>query len=186
MPQDLSAVRGLAVDRPSHTCLVVNDLEAGAAHLRGVFGPFVELRSAAGGDDFVIQGERRRVPLRVAWSKAGPVHLELIESVAGSLWPPRLEPYLHHQGYWVSDLEGVSDRLAALGWPLEASQWSPDRRPTRFAYHLHPGGMRIEIRVVGGPSLDGPPIPRPTPWPLRPPAATGPAESRRRRDPRSG
>jgi hypothetical protein len=103
---------------PTHVALVVRDMEASMAALQ----PF-------------------------AFSASGPVLLELIQAVPGSVWQPRDEDYYHHIGYLLPKERFVetSRRLDSIGLHLEATRWHPSGAPHRWVYHRQAGGMRLEL-----------------------------------------
>jgi len=136
---------------PSHLCLVVPDRERAITELVPVYGEFVRLAPREGGTHITVGGARMTVRLTVAWSLAGPVHLELIEALPGTVWQPRPTGYLHHLGYRVDDLEAASARLVAAGMSVEVTRWQASGAPAGFAYHVLPGGLRVELAGEGPP-----------------------------------
>jgi catechol 2,3-dioxygenase-like lactoylglutathione lyase family enzyme len=89
------------------------------------------------------EGERT-VTVRMVYSLAEP-RLELIEAVAGTAWTVAEGNAVHHLGYLVDDLKSASDALTTAGYPMEqCGAMGPDR-PSGFAYHRGPRGIRIEL-----------------------------------------
>ncbi|HEY4887379.1 MAG TPA: VOC family protein [Candidatus Dormibacteraeota bacterium] len=136
---------------PSHMCLVVPDRERAIAEMAPVFGEFVRTVPRAGGTHIISAAGRQTVRLSVAWTLSGPVHLELIESLPGTVWEPRAAGYLHHFGFQVEDLARASDELVAAGMTIEVTRWQESGRPLGFAYQALPGGLRIELSEGGPP-----------------------------------
>jgi hypothetical protein len=138
---------------PTHVCLVVPDREQAIDELTPVVGEWVRLPPREGGTDITTSAGRTTVHLTVAWSKAGPVHIELIQSLPDTVWEPRRAGYLHHIGYRVDDVAHASDQLVAAGMSVEVTRWQESGLPHGFAYHTVPGGLRVEISDHGPPEL---------------------------------
>ena len=143
----------VALARPHHLGIVVADLSAAMSEMEAVVGGWylpamrtdgVPVRTAAG---------RAQVNLKVAFSLAGPMHIELLEAVAGTVWEPRDRAYLHHTGYWVAAdrLASLSHSLQEAGMPREACRWADSGEPVGWAYHSWPGGGWIELVEEGRP-----------------------------------
>jgi hypothetical protein len=75
---------------------------------------------------------------RFTCSLDGPVLIELIQQVPGTVWMPEHGAPIHHLAYWTDDLAQRRDDLVGRGLRLEASG------PT-FAYLRSDGGLRIEL-----------------------------------------
>src|SRR5437762_11243927 len=133
-----------ALGTPSHVCLVVPDRERAIAWMTPVLGDWGRLTPRRGGTHIATAGGRLTVRLTVAWTLAGPVHVELIEGLTGTVWEPRPAGYLHHVGYRVDDLAAGSARLVEAGMAVEVTRWQESGRPVGFAYHTLPGGLRVE------------------------------------------
>src|SRR5439155_21547711 len=56
-----------------------------------------------------------------SFTRTGPMHLELIGSVPGTLWSSTKPGELHHVGYWADDLAVESARLVERGFPVAAA-----------------------------------------------------------------
>ena len=146
-------VRGPLVElgSPSHVCLVVPDRERTITELAPLVGSWVRMPPREGGTHIVTAEGRLTVRLTVAWSLSGPVHIELIQGVKGTVWEPRPAGYLHHVGYHVTDLRGASEALVAAGMRVEVTRWQESGDPLGFAYHTVPGGLRVELSEGGPP-----------------------------------
>jgi Glyoxalase/Bleomycin resistance protein/Dioxygenase superfamily len=83
-------------------------------------------------------------PLRLTYSSL-PIHIELIEEQAGSIWVADELLRGHHLGVWADDLAAESARLSALGLPLHTSGLDDDGEMASFAYHETPFGIYIEL-----------------------------------------
>jgi hypothetical protein len=130
---------------PTHVALVVRDMEASMVALQ----PFAGDWDVAPTHDVEVSAgpERYKVSLSRAFSASGPVLLELIQAVPGSVWQPRDEDYYHHIGYLLPKERFVetSRRLDSIGLHLEATRWHPSGAPHRWVYHRQAGGMRLEL-----------------------------------------
>ncbi len=94
--------------------------------------------------DVLVDGERRRAELRLAYSLQGPPHVELIEEVSGELWGHRFLG-IDHVGYWATSFGAAVDHLHAHGFPAVVRNLGPDGTPARFTYHRSPAGLWIEV-----------------------------------------
>jgi hypothetical protein len=129
----------------SHIGIVVKDLEKGLRE----FGSSLEYDWVTTYDAETPvrsgDGSVRVVRVQTRWATIGPPHIELIQSVPGTVWETQNDSEIHHIGFWVDDLAAASERLAKLGFPLEATFDSESSQPTAFAYHSRPGAVRIEL-----------------------------------------
>ncbi len=126
-----------------HTGMVVDDLDAakqefgrllGLTWLEG--GGKVQMRTAEG---------RSTVVTKYAISAEGPHHLELVQSVPGTLYTTNRTARAHHVGYWVDDVQAVSDALSRSGLTNAVHISFGGHRPPITAYHEAGNGFWIEI-----------------------------------------
>jgi hypothetical protein len=82
---------------------------------------------------------------RVVWSRQGPLHVELIQSEAGTVYDPARGTHLHHVGFWAEDLTAELRRREADGWTIEVTMHDERGQPTSFAYMSRPGDIWIEV-----------------------------------------
>ncbi|MFF3764298.1 VOC family protein [Streptomyces sp. NPDC001922] len=83
---------------------------------------------------------------RMAFSRTGPPHFELIQGPEGSPWDSSLGARCDHVGFWTRSVEESSRRLADEGLPLEFTG-CPYGRP--YAYHRADSlGVRLEMMDV--------------------------------------
>lgn len=75
---------------------------------------------------------------RFTCSIGGPVTIELIQQVPGTIWSVDGGSPVHHLAYWADDMQDVVDAMVDRGLRLEA------HGPT-FAYLRSGLGMRIEL-----------------------------------------
>lgn len=126
-----------------HTGVVVNDLESSIDRLSAVAGYRWTKPLAATTAVRTPQGDTE-VPFRIVYSLDAP-HVELIQTVSGTLWVPAPHSSIHHLGYFVDDLEATSAELAAAGLELQACGLDVEGSPHMFAYHRGDDGILIEL-----------------------------------------
>ena len=85
------------------------------------------------------------VPLRFVYSSEGPVHVELVEGPAGSIWDCSQRSGIHHFGVWVNDISVQTQDLLDHGARLLAASRSPAEGYGNFTYlEVAPAGV-IEL-----------------------------------------
>lgn len=84
------------------------------------------------------------IPLKLTYSVEGPVHLELLEGPAGTVWDGRDQPGAHHFGYWCDDVGAETRSLIAQGWTVELAAGPPEAGYGRFSYVRSPEGFLVE------------------------------------------
>ena len=117
-----------------HTGIVVDDLAAEAARMGEQLGVTWH---EGGGEVFLVTADGAALT-KTAYvlSKEGPHHLELVQSVPGTLYTPSPDPRGHHLGYWVDDVSAASAALEAQGLPLDTSMcFGRADAPPICAYH---------------------------------------------------
>lgn len=137
-------MRVLSPEQLGHVGMAVHDLDAATAKLGRELGmrwsPPQEWEVHGRGPDGVV-----RATVRLAWSLEGPVHTELIEGPAGSVWSIDRGERLHHLCYGVEDVETASAELDRRGLPVELAGSGDGGTVAGFAYHRRPDGARIEL-----------------------------------------
>ena len=132
-----------------HTGFVVDDLESSMAELTAQLGvrwtPVEERRMKLRGPDGPF-----RPDLRFTYTTDGPHHLELLQTVPGTVWEPMAAGRFgaltaHHLGIWCDDVAGTSAELVAAGCPLLATYDGDPDRAVGFAYHRLAGGVVVEL-----------------------------------------
>jgi hypothetical protein len=123
-----------------HAGVVVDDLDAAREALARAAG---YVWTAPVESDVLVQfpDAERTVTLRVCFSTVSP-HVELIQSVPGTIWEPPSSG-VHHLGYWADDVRADCRDLEAKGYAVEA--WSDLGGLRTFAYCRAPLGPRIEL-----------------------------------------
>lgn len=132
-----------------HVGIRVTDIEAAMAEIgkhAGVTWASVQDRPMT-----VWQPSTGHVVLQLAltYSVEGPVHLELLQGPAGSIWDGSDEPGAHHFGYWSDDVRADTEAMLADGYTLELAASSPEEGYGRFAYVRSPSGYLVEPVSVG-------------------------------------
>jgi Glyoxalase/Bleomycin resistance protein/Dioxygenase superfamily len=130
--------------RVYHVGFVVPDLTEGIAAMEAILGvPFTAPMELPMPVVHSSQG-KHEITIRYAYSTQ-PAHVELIESVPGTLWDFDDPDRCHHLGVWTDDVAAESDRLAAMGMP--ATWWGQDEDTGHrfFSFHRTPFGFYIEL-----------------------------------------
>lgn len=141
-------------DTPFHVGIATPDVDAVTAALGALLGltwvalarPPVRHHTPAG----PIEPSSR-----VIWSQQGPLHVEVVKSEPGTVYPPERGTHLHHVGLWVSDLTASIARYAAQGWRVEVTMHDDDGQDSQFAYLSAPGQPWIElVDIANRPGLE--------------------------------
>jgi hypothetical protein len=126
-----------------HTGIVVDDLEAAKEEFGRLFG----LTWLEGGGKVAMHTAEAQssVVTKYAISAEGPHHVELVQSVPGTLYTTNGSTRAHHVGYWVDDVQAVSDALSRSGLSNVVLISFGGDRPPITAYHEAGDGFWIEI-----------------------------------------
>src|SRR4051812_33874359 len=129
--------------RVFHVGLAVPQLESAVASFTDVLGVAFTPPGEVSLDVQTPDGSSS-VDLRFVYSTRG-AHVELTESVAGTVWDADSASRGHHIGVWSDDPAAEAARLEALGLPAVA--WSDDAATgaRRFSYHATPFGIYVEL-----------------------------------------
>ncbi len=142
----------------AHVGMVTSDIDRAVAVLGEQFGltfppidDFAE-RLRAAGSPALVDGHGRAVPgaARVVTSTGGPMRVEVLEGLPGSVWHCEHVLRLHHLAYAVDDVASAAAPLIAARWEVEVTLGAPDGSPRGFAYLRRPGEPRIELTTSGG------------------------------------
>src|SRR5947209_3459960 len=86
------------------------------------------------------------VHFRSEWGARGPLRVELIQSVPGTIWSANGDMYFHHLGYGVRDLALEARRLRRMGLQMELTRAGGRGISVNgFGYFRLPGGLLIEL-----------------------------------------
>ncbi len=130
-----------------HTGFVVDDLAAAQEQ----YGSLLGVRWLPGGGTVRIDTPDGSSVVQTAYalSAEGPHHIELVQSVPGTLYIASGSASAHHLGYWVDDVRAASAALEAWGLPCAASvgvEGSRHRHSRPMAaYHRAAGGVYLEV-----------------------------------------
>jgi catechol 2,3-dioxygenase-like lactoylglutathione lyase family enzyme len=103
----------------SHVGFLVENLEAAMARFTEVLGvTFNEPREVY--FDHLHDPEPRQTMIRIAFSKEGPPHYELIEGDRAGMYALDAGEGIHHVGVWEPDAEHRMEALMARGVAVEA------------------------------------------------------------------
>ena len=130
-----------------HTGIVVDDLDAA----RQEYGEALGVSWRAGGADVRLLTDEGSRTVRTSYvlSKEGPHHVELVQSIPGTLWTTVAPGHAHHLGYWVDDLAAASDELERRGGHRLGSVAMRDDAPPMCAYYRTTNGLCVEIVDLG-------------------------------------
>lgn len=126
-----------------HTGIVVDDL----ASAQERFGQLLGLTWLTGGGEVHFRSHDgvRVATTAYAISSEGPHHVELVQSVPGTLYTVAGSGRAHHLGYWADDVRDRSAALSRCGLPEVASIGFGDDDPPICAYHQAGEGFYIEL-----------------------------------------
>lgn len=126
-----------------HTGTVVNDLEAAKAEIGHELG--VTWRDGGAEVRLITDDGATTVQTAYALSVEGPHHVELVQSIPGTVWTAAAPGHAHHLGYWVDDVVASTNALIDAGAELLASVAMTDDVPPMCAYHRAANGLHVEI-----------------------------------------
>lgn len=126
-----------------HTGIVVDDLSAAMDELGEALG----VTWYEGGAEVCMITDQgtRTVTTAYALSKEGPHHVELGQSIEGTLWQAPAPGHAHHLGYWVDDVVAASAALERLGSRRVATIAMTDDASPMCAYHRTTNGLYVEV-----------------------------------------
>jgi Glyoxalase/Bleomycin resistance protein/Dioxygenase superfamily len=126
-----------------HTGIVVDDLAGAMAE----FGDELAVSWHVGGAEvrMITDDGVRTVTTAYALSKEGPHHVELGQSIEGTLWSVTAPGHAHHLGYWVDNVVAASAALIERGSPRIATIAMSDEAPPMCAYHRTRNGLYVEV-----------------------------------------
>lgn len=141
-----SGGRVIRQENLAHHGFVVHDLEAALHAVSAQLG--VTMVALPEGSLVVEDGtSTTTVTLRAHQSRQGPVRVELLEAVPGTVWQPVPGGGVHHLAYWSDDVNADARDLEAAGAPTAVVFASaPSAPPTR--YHRTQAGVYVELMDV--------------------------------------
>jgi hypothetical protein len=126
-----------------HTGIVVDDLAAAKDELGARLG--VTWYEGGGKIRLRTDEDVRTIRTAYALSKEGPHHVELCQSVDGTLWTAAAPGHAHHLGYWTDDVVTTSASLSDYGLPVVGTVAFDDDSPAVCAYHRAANGLYVEV-----------------------------------------
>jgi Glyoxalase/Bleomycin resistance protein/Dioxygenase superfamily len=126
-----------------HTGIVVDDLATAKSELAVALG--VTWREGGAAVRMLTDDGACTVRTAYALSREGPHHIELVQSIEGTLWTATAPGHAHHLGYWADDLAATSAALVRFGYERLASVAMADDAPPMCVYHLARSGLCIEV-----------------------------------------
>ncbi|MCX4090727.1 VOC family protein [Nocardia sp. alder85J] len=137
----------MKADDQFHLGIVTTDFDATVAALTATLGYEWGIRMTNPVDVELPTGPRQ-VELTCQFSIQQP-RLEIVSSVAGTLWEPVPGGGIHHLGYWADDVAADVAELTRNGWEVEATRPMPGTDPADgvlfFAFLSSARGFRIEL-----------------------------------------
>lgn len=131
-------------DRMFHIGHLVPDIEVAMDELGGSLGlTWTQVVTRDEQRVWTPEHGQRRVPLRFAYSMAGPQRLELLEGVPDTPWWYGEVENRNHVGVW-ADVPALTEDLLARGWTLLCSQVAPEEGYGAFTYVRSPSGFLLE------------------------------------------
>jgi hypothetical protein len=120
---------------PFHTGLVVRDVDATIQRLSETIGArWTSIRTET--RDIWTPDGIRSVEFSGTFTVDGPMRLELIRTVPGSLWEDATSEFaVHHVGCWSTDIAKDSRQLTESGAPVVAAGGNDPNAPEHFVYH---------------------------------------------------
>jgi hypothetical protein len=97
-------------------------------------------------DRLVEDGRETSLDLRIAFSRQGPPHWELLEAVGDGIYGPQHVGGIHHVAVLHPEPEARVTELERAGWRMTAAQYRLDG--SMIVGYLDPaslGGARIEL-----------------------------------------
>ena len=130
-----------------HTGIVVRDIDQAMSDIADAVGVrWLPMNPPTGitMDVWTPEGTIQ-VPFRVVYSADGPMHLELVEAVDGTVWTTTTGGDVHHIGYWSDDVEATGVELEAKGFDRVAAGCGLDPDSgIQWVYHQRGNGPFIE------------------------------------------
>jgi hypothetical protein len=126
-----------------HTGIVVDDLEAAKSELGEALG--VTWHDGGADIRMISDDGARTVRSAYALSIEGPHHVELVQSIEGTVWTVAAPGHAHHLGYWVEDVAATAAALVERGAAPIVAIAIADDRPPMCAYLRTKNGLCVEI-----------------------------------------
>ncbi len=125
-----------------HIGIVVKDMAQGMNDMSRRFGvTFPEAREAS--VKMRYRGEEQQVSVKFVYSREGPVYIELLEAVPGTVWE---NTGIHHLGVFCDGMEDEVQKLVADGYTHEGASLGADGSLQGAQYITNDSGVRLEFQ----------------------------------------
>jgi hypothetical protein len=139
----MSDVRKLLAGECYHVGIVVDGVSAAMDEYGALFGVDWGQRMISEVPVELTPGERAPLAFDAIYSSSGPMHVELVQQIPGTIW--KVGGGLHHIGFWSDDVDGEAETLAAAGHPVVAALFPDPDGPRMITMHQGPQGMFVEL-----------------------------------------
>lgn len=96
------------------------------------------------------------VTLTIVYSGQGPVHVELVQEVPGTLWEADGIAKMHHVGYWTDDLSADGALLEEAGFEFCFENLPPEGQQPSYRYYRSGLGFYVElVDTAMKPAIEG-------------------------------
>jgi catechol 2,3-dioxygenase-like lactoylglutathione lyase family enzyme len=130
----------------NHVGVVVPDLDQSVAEFGARLGMEFTDPVTNTVDRFTFASSDGPMTIRIAYSKVGPPHYELIEAMPHGLYSANMGLGLHHVGMWVPDCRRRLAELEETGLEVEAVCYTPgDFMAVAYFKPAGLSGVRLEI-----------------------------------------
>ncbi len=106
----------------AHVGFLVEDLDSALVRAEKVLGVSFPEPTVAHAPYFRDGQRAGELSLRLAWSREGPPHVEMIEAQGDGLYSLRNGVGFHHLGLWENDFDSLARRLEQLSIAEQAVQ----------------------------------------------------------------
>ena len=125
-----------------HIGIVVEDMNTGMADMARRFGvTFPEARQA--NVRMRYRDEEQQVSVKFVYSREGPVYIELLEAVPGTVWET---VGIHHLGVFCDHMEDEIGKLVDDGYTHEGASLGADGSFQGAQYITNGSGVRLEFQ----------------------------------------
>lgn len=129
-----------------HHGLIVDDIDAAMQQIGQAGGyDWTEVRAFDPLPLWTPEHGRAEARLRVAYSRQGPMRMELVEAEPGSPYDVMRRLDRSHIGVWVDNVGDSVDELCGQGWRILMAGASDKRRYGSISYLVREGGPVIEV-----------------------------------------
>jgi hypothetical protein len=129
-----------------HHGLIVDDIDAAMQQIGQASGyDWTEVRAFDPLPLWTPEKGKTEARLKVAYSRQGPMRMELIEATPGSPYDAMRSLDRSHIGVWVDNVGDSVDELCGQGWRILMAGASDQRRYGSISYLVRDGGPVIEV-----------------------------------------